>query len=306
MAYGPMTEPQVVEPHPGTDQPSGRKAPLRHSELTSIGSDVTFRFPAPRHHHDEDCVMDDGRSPLRITASAVADARVLTVEGVLDYSTYIPLRDAIVKAALDEPRAVIVIVSALAVPADPAWTVFTSARWQVAEWPDVPVILVCAHNQGQNALRRNGITRYAPVYPTLRSAITELPADELHRFRLRARATLPAMKSSSRRCRELTSQWLTEWSRTDYIHAVSIIVTELVEMALLDTDNPFSLRIESDGSTVAVAVQRAGSAPIMNRESVGDTVAGRDLVAATCRVWGSYTSAAGNTVWAVLGPENRF
>jgi hypothetical protein len=184
--------------------------------------------------------------------------------------------------------------------------VFTSARWQVADWPDIPIGMVCAHERGQNALRRNGITRYVPVYTTLQSALTELAADELRRYRRRARASLPPVKSSVRRSRELTAQWLAAWTRTDFIHAVSIVATELVELALADADNALSLRVESDGSTVAVAVQHVNMARTRLRESGADAVSGLDLVAANCRVWGNYTSAAGNTVWAVVGPENRF
>ena len=257
-------------------------------------------------NHGAECIMADRGSELRIRAAVVADACVLTVDGALDETTYVPLRDAIVKAALDEPRAVVVDVTSLVVRDEAAWAVFTSARWQVAEWPDIPIGLVCAHDHGQNAVRRNGITRYVPVYPTLQSAVTELPADALHRYRRRNKVTLPATTSSASQCRTLTSQWLTGWSRTDFIHAVSIVVTELVEMALADTNTPFSLRLETDGSTVAVAVQHLGVLTAIRGQSPDNNVTGLELVAANSRIWGSYTSAAGNTVWAVVGPENRF
>jgi hypothetical protein len=250
--------------------------------------------------------MAGRHSDLRISATDVADARVLTVVGVLDDTTYVPLRDAIVKAALDEPLAVIIDVNKLTVRDDPAWAVFTSARLQVAEWPDIPIGLVCVHDHGQNALRRNGITRYVPAYPTVQRALAELAADGLRRYRRCARATLPGVKSSIRRSRELVAQWLTAWSRTDFIHAVSIVASELVEVALADTDRVLQLRLETDGSTVAVAIQHAGTSTALRRESAGETVLGLDLVAASCRVWGSYTSVIGETIWAVLGPENRF
>jgi hypothetical protein len=77
-------------------------------------------------------------------------------------------------------------------------------------------------------------------------------------------------------------------------------------MALADSDSAFALRLETDGSTVAVAVQRMDLPNARRQKSVGDTVSGLDLVVANCRVWGHYSSAAGNTVWAVVGPENRF
>jgi anti-anti-sigma factor len=249
--------------------------------------------------------MATGRSPLHITADAVADVAVLTVQGVLDDTTYAPLRDAIVKAALDEPRAVIVDISRLAIRDESALAVFTSAHWQVTEWPNVPIGLACAHARGRDALRRNGVTRYVPVYPTRQSATAQLPAEALRGYRQRARTTLPALNSSPRRSRELTSKWLTAWSRTDFIHAASIVANELVENALTDTDSVISLRLETDGSTVTVVVTHASTA-VPARESIRETVSGLDVVEATSRFWGSHTTAAGKTVWAVIGPENRF
>jgi anti-anti-sigma factor len=249
--------------------------------------------------------MVGGPSPLHITASAMADVAVLTVRGALDDTTYALLRDAIVKSALDEPRAVIVDITKLAIRDESALAVFTSARWHVTEWPNVPLGLVCSHTRGQDALRRNGITRYVPVYPTQQSAVTQLPAAALRSYRQRVRAVLPARESSPRRCRELISEWLTAWSRTDFSHVVSIVATELVRNALTETDSVFSLRLETDGSTVTVVVTHADTA-VPTREPNRDAVPGLDVIDAICRFWGSYTAAAGKTVWAVIGPENRF
>jgi STAS domain len=262
--------------------------------------------PALQQPSGEEWVVAGQRGELRIRATDMTDARLLTLDGELDAVTFRPLRDTIVRAALDEPPAVIIDVTDLTARDDPAWAVFTTARWQIAEWPDVPIGLVCAHDYGRNALQRNGITRYVPAYTTLQTAAAELAADELRRYRRRAHAALPALKTSIRRSRELTAEWLTAWSRTDFIHAVSAVTTELVELALADANNALSLRVESDGSTVAVAVQHVDIERTRLRRHVDDAVSGLDLVVANCRVWGNYTSAAGNTVWAVVGPENRF
>jgi hypothetical protein len=261
---------------------------------------------ADRHQPSEEWAMRDGRSELRVGGKDVDGARVLLVEGVLDASTYVVLRDAIVKAALDEPRVVIVDITWLTVREDPAWAVFTSARWQVAEWPDVPIGLCSSHERDRNNLRRNGITRYVPVFATVESALTELAADGLRRYRRRARASVPALQSSIHRCRELATQWLTEWSRTDFIHVASLVASEMVEAALAATDSEFALRIETDGSTVSVVVQHVGIAAAAGQKSKGDNLSGLDLVAAHSRTWGTYTTLSGNTIWAVVGPENRF
>jgi hypothetical protein len=262
--------------------------------------------PVQRHLSDEERIMAGRTSELRINATAVEDVCVLTLDGVLDGITYRPLRDSIVKAALDEPRGVIADVTKLTVREDPAWAVFTSARWQVADWPDIPIGLVCAHDQGRNSLHRTGITRYVPVYPTLPSALAELSADGVRRYRRRRRASLPAERTSIRLCRALVEQWLTAWSRTDFIHAASTVVTELVENALDHTDSDFSLRMETDGSIVSIAVQHVGVTNPTRRKSSNDNVTGLALVAASCRSWGSYATANGYTVYGVIGPENRF
>jgi hypothetical protein len=243
---------------------------------------------------------------LQITRSAVGNACVLTVRGVLGHRTYLPLRDAIVNAALDEPAAVVVEITGLRIHDDPALSVFTSARWQVSEWPDTPIGLVCTRDLRLKALRQNLITRYVPAYASLQSAVDDLAADASRRYRRRVRAELPALKSSTARSRQLATQWLTAWGRTDFITAVSVVATELVEMALRETDSPIALRLETDGSTMTVALQFSRSAKEVRQASGGDAISELDLVAASCRVWGSHIGAAGETVWVVLGPENRF
>jgi hypothetical protein len=75
-------------------------------------------------------------SEVSITiATTSRDHVLLTIAGILDRLTYHRVRDNVIKAALDEPTAVIVDVNALQVPALSAWAVFTSARWHVSVWP---------------------------------------------------------------------------------------------------------------------------------------------------------------------------
>jgi hypothetical protein len=92
----------------------------------------------------------------------------------------------------------------------------------------------------------------------------------------------------------------------DFTHVASMVATELVEAALSATDTEFVLRLETDGSTVSVVVQHVGIANPVQRKSPHDKVSGLDLVAGNSRTWGTYTTLSGNTIWAVVGPENRF
>lgn len=96
---------------------------------------------------------------------------VLSVEGAIDSTNCAALRDAIIKATLDEPSAVVVNVSALQVPDEASWSIFVSARWQVDTPQHVPILLVCASRAGRELITRTGVTRFMPVYPTEKRAI---------------------------------------------------------------------------------------------------------------------------------------
>ncbi len=251
-------------------------------------------------------MADEDAGVLTIAADAMGASAVLTPHGVLDSSTYRSLRDRIIKAALEEPHAVIVDVTDLVVPAESAWVVFTSARWHVGTWPEVPLMLVCEHPAGRSAIARNGVTRYVPVYPSLEAAIDSVACVGVP-VRRRARAELPAQLTSLSRARELVTQWLTAWSQTELIPVTKVVVTAFVENVLQHTDCVPCVRLEFDGSAVTVAVEDADHAPAGVREYLrpNEAPSGLRVVAALCRAWGNSPTSTGKTVWAVIGPENR-
>lgn len=249
--------------------------------------------------------IDRGGS-LAITAADSRGATVLTVSGRLDTTTYVPLRNKIIKAALEEPPAVLIDISALAVPVESALTVFTSARWHVERWPEIPIALVCAQESGRRALVRNGIARYVPVYPTVEDALAVWSPTGSKPARRRARAELVAHPSSLRRSRELATEWLSAWALAQYIPVAKVVTTTLVENVLLHTDSAPRFRMETDGVAVTIAVEDASSQPATIRERSGDSApSGLRIVTALCRAWGNLPLPTGKTVWAAIGPENK-
>jgi anti-anti-sigma regulatory factor len=246
-------------------------------------------------------------SQLAVSADTAGAVCLLAVEGVLDSSTYLKLRDAIIKAALDEPRAVLVDVNALDVPASSAWSVFTSARWHVSTWPDVPIVLVCAHTGRRATIARTGVTRYVLAYASVEAALGALTHDH-RRSRLRARAELPASLASLRTARQMVAERLTTWSQRELIPVATVIVNVFVENVLQHTISAPVLVLESNGATVSVSVQDGNSVPAARHEDAyrgGDRVSGLAIVASVCRAWGSMPTPSGKTVWAVIGPENQ-
>lgn len=250
----------------------------------------------------------DGESALSAVAETVDSFTVIDVKGVLDRRSYLRLRDTIIKAALDVPKAVIVDVTELSVPAGSAWAVFTSARWHVSQWPEVPIMVVCGHDEGRQAITRNGVARYVPVYPTIDAAMSALCDGGRHRLRRRARTELPADRRSVERARDFVADLLTEWNHTELVTIASVIATVFVENVLAHTASTPSLRLESDGTAVTIAVEDSSSVPAQRREDPRHgtgIVSGLSIVAAVCRVWGTAPTSTGKTVWAVIGPENK-
>jgi STAS domain len=251
--------------------------------------------------------MGRAAGQLTVSAHGVGTARLLTIDGVLDSTTYVPLRDTVIEAALDEPHAVLVDVNALDVPAASAWSVFSSARWHVRTWPGVPIILVCAQAGRRTTIARTGVTRYVPVQATVEAALGALP-DEGRHARRRIRMELPAALASLRKARELVAEQLAAWSHVQLIPVATVVVNVFVENVLQHTVSAPTLALESDGAAVTITVQDDSSIPAARHEHPrrgGDRVSGLAIVASVCRAWGSTPTPSGKTVWAVIGPENQ-
>jgi hypothetical protein len=245
-------------------------------------------------------------SVLAVSTDTAGAACVVTVEGILDSSTYLRLRDVIIKAALDEPRAVIVDVDALRVPASSAWSAFTSARWHVSTWPDVPIMLVCSPDRARDP-KRLGVDHYVPIHTNIESALDSVQTGA-QPLRRRARAELPASLASLRQSRTLVGDWLTVWSQPTLIPVATVILNVFVENVLQHTTSAPNLRLETDGTALTIAVQDCHSTLAARHEDPfrgGDRVSGLAIVAAVCRSWGCLPTPSGKTVWAVVGPENQ-
>jgi anti-anti-sigma factor len=231
---------------------------------------------------------------------------ILTADGLLDAASSPALRDIIMKATLDEPAAVIVDVTALQVPQESAWSTFLSARWQVDTRPEVAIVLVSGNRTAREAITRNGVARFMPVYPTEKGAIKA--ADKLARRKVhRAHAHLAPNLTSLRESRQLVRGWLTEWSKPKLIPVALVVVNVFVENVLEHTGSEPMVKIECHGSTATIVVSDGSGAPAVRlpSPSKGIDVSGLAIVSALSRAWGSTPTSSGKTVWAVIGPENQ-
>ena len=250
--------------------------------------------------------MNSPASSLAVSDDITGNTRLLSVEGVLDSTTYLALRGAIVEAALDDPQAVVVDVDKLDVPAPTAWVAFTSARWLVDTWPAIPIHLVCRDAGQRKVMARNGVTRHLCVHPTVEAALAAV--SDTRRAVSRVSTELPAALASLRTAREFVAQRLAEWTFEQLVPVATVIVNVFVENVLQHTPDAGVLMLETDGETVAISVQDGSSAPAARHEDPcrgGERISGLAIVASVCRAWGNAPRPSGKTVWALIGPENR-
>jgi hypothetical protein len=248
----------------------------------------------------------DFSPPIWVDVQRRDEALVLTVGGTLDGATYRLLRDAIIDAALDAPRAVIVDVNDLSVPSESAWSVFTSARWHVSIWPDVPILLVCAHPQHRLAISRRGLVPSVPAHPTCESALDAAPERRLP-GRWRARTQLPADPASIGLARASVTNWLTARARGDLIPVACTVAAIFIENVLAHTSSAPVLILEDYQDSVTVAVEDGSHLPACLHEDADlgtETVSGLAIVSALCGAWGSTPMSSGKTVWALVGEAN--
>ncbi|MEE6176207.1 STAS domain-containing protein [Mycobacterium sp. 050134] len=251
--------------------------------------------------------MSEFQPAVRIDVQPQRDVTVLVADGLLDSSTYQSIRDTVIKAALDEPRAVIVDVDRLVVPSASAWVVFTSARWHVSVWPDVPILLVSGAPQVRRAIAAGSVARYVPVHPTRQVAL-DAARGRPQEARRRARGDLPRSPASPGLARGLVTDWLTEWGQADLIPVAATVATVFVENVLDHTRSSPALRAESHRGAVTVAVEDTSEQLPGRREDAyrgAEVVSGLAIVAALSRAWGSTPTPTGKTVWAVIGRENQ-
>lgn len=251
--------------------------------------------------------MSGRSSAVRVEAHRSRDVPILTVEGVLDSSTYRTIRDSVIKAAIDEARAVIVDVNRLHAPSASAWTVFTSARWHVSVWPDVPILLVCAQPQVRRTIAKAGVTRYVPLHSRRELALDAVRSQSL-KLRRRARTDLSRSGDIVELARGMVTDWLTNWDIREVIAVAATVATVFVENVLDHTESEPVLIVESYQDAVTVAVED-NSPHLPGRREDADRgaaiVSGLAIVSAVSRRWGATPTLSGKTVWAMVGQENR-
>jgi hypothetical protein len=224
-------------------------------------------------------------------------AVVVVPDGPLDVRTYARLRDAMVKAAADAPRAVIVEFDRLRVDTTAVLTVFPAAATELATWPRVPLLLVAVDEANRKVLADYRMSRYVAVHRSIDSALAAIGDPPPRQV---ARVDLPNGTACFHLARTFVREHCQRWDITDERTMDAVCVANsLVENTIKHTYGPPTVRVELRRDVLTVAVYDDDPAP--PRPASGLVVSGLALIARLSRTWGSSpTQSGGKVVWAVL------
>ncbi|XVV06425.1 ATP-binding protein [Actinosynnema sp. CA-248983] len=237
---------------------------------------------------------------LTLDVDSEAGAAVVHPVGRLDLSTYAQFRDGLLRCALAEPLAVVVVLDdGFEVATQAVMSVFTTVRMRVSEWPGVPVLLVGAGRDHRRLLDEGGAGSSVRHFPTVREAV----ADARRRPDRRWDETwLPASPVSALMSRRFVRDTCARWHLQDVLDDALLVVTELVENAVDHARSAPHLRLELRDRALSIAVRDDATTPPRRREP-GPRPGGRGvaLVEELSQVWGHTPwPGGGKVVWAVL------
>ena len=191
---------------------------------------------------------------------------VLRLTGGLDVHSYPQVRDSVLKAALDADSALIIDVDALEARDDHVWAVFTSARWDAQQWPEIVIALVSADPAVQRRLRDLSVARYLPVYSSVAAAVDAIGDGDCH-YLHRARERFGPYPYSVNSALMFVRDHLEAWSMRDRIAVASTVVTVFAENALSHARGGFDVRLEGNAEEILVGV--SDTSPVLaDRKSV--------------------------------------
>ncbi len=209
---------------------------------------------------------------------------VLAPTGTLDADSGDTLRGRILASAAEEPRAVLVDITDLELPA--RTTLFTEVAEQLAHWPGVPLVVVDPRGRLQDAHR------------TVSAAIASVGKPPPRKV---ARRTLPGNTSGGRAgrafVRDCCRRWHIEDARTD--DAVWV-ANELIENTIRHTPYAPAVRVELRHGELTVAVR--DDDPHQPRPNPDQRpLHGLAAVHKIATAWGTVpVEGGGKVVWAAL------
>jgi anti-anti-sigma factor len=187
---------------------------------------------------------------LELDSRSRGDVVVVTARGVLDVSTSAQLRDYLAKVGADQPAAVVVDLAGLDIRAAAATAMLVGAHEELARWPGVPMVLMCADEQAAEVLARQRLSRFVSVERNEADAIAAAGEPPV---RLVDRLLLSNSPGSVGIARRFVQDSCVLWGQPELADDAAALLGELVANAVVHTESLARVRVELRRGLLSVA-----------------------------------------------------
>jgi len=176
---------------------------------------------------------------LRITTGHREGVLVVTVEGRLDWSTYLRVQDELLDHAGREPLGVVVEIDGLAVRSPVLLVAFDIVWTSAARWPGTPLMMVVSNPAITELLDARGLPRHMPRFRTTEEA---LAAVVVLRHGDQVDAPLPTCRCQPHVAEEITERACRRWGVSSLLEIAPQVAAEMVSHTDDDTSASLVLR----------------------------------------------------------------
>jgi anti-anti-sigma regulatory factor/anti-sigma regulatory factor (Ser/Thr protein kinase) len=237
--------------------------------------------------------------PLAWTVDQAGGLAVVTVRGRFDLDDTPRFRTALLKCLAEQPRALLVDLSAMELGEDTALALFTAVTRQAGRWPGAPILLCGPAPHVAELLGRGGYGGVA-VRPGVEQARREVAAGTVAPPSLSDR--LLPIAGAVRLARDVVTEACRTWALPELVGPASLVVSELVANGVEHAGTMMTVQITRRTRHVYVAVRDSSAAePVINRAGgLAERGRGLMLVDAVAAQWGWLPTEDGKIVWAAL------
>lgn len=223
---------------------------------------------------------------------------VVRLHGQLCGLTAPRVRTVLLKCLVEQPDALVVDLSGLAVTEANALSVFAAVARQAHMWPGTPIMLGAPDPETADLLARGRYGRLG-VFPTVAEALAAEPPSGMCTL---SESLLP-VSGAARRARRLAAEVCSRWGLPHLADAAGVVAGELVTNAVVHAHTMIDLKFSLGGRHLLIAVRDGSTeAPRPDAGELTDPLTGRGLmlVGAMSRRWGTLPTEGGKVVWAGL------
>ncbi|QUQ64024.1 ATP-binding protein [Kutzneria sp. CA-103260] len=240
------------------------------------------------------------RRALDIDVSSRGRAVLVQLAGELGLAHVAAVRNALLKCVADEPSGVIAQLDRVTVITPLALSVFGVVARKANDWPGLQLALVSRPGYTRELLRRSAVDRFVPTFPLVAEAVRALDGNPARQL---ATLELPLATGSPAAARRFVTDTLRKWQLDTVADDARLIVSELVENAIVHGRSAAKLRLELRRGLLTLAVRDASGTPPPRPDPDAAATDGRGvfIVQALSKAWGTApTWDGGKVVWAVL------